>query len=758
MAKLEPCENCPFGGPRVHYGGRLDSPFVIVGDSPTIKECINQESLSGSIAEIVWKELPNHSPDDFLLLNAIRCKPPKKRKASATNKAVTSCRSYLGEILQQYPRKLILILGSSALLAVTRNSGLKVTKIRGSLVECSFTGAVVVPAMHPGALLRGTANYRQFKLDLQIFRDLLEENEVPPKKFVQAKTYVDMELPVRRLDKYVAADIETSGFDFWHHKILCVAMSGSSEEAFVYGPQRWQDLKGTLEDPNMRFIWHNGKFDIKFLRANGIHARVDEDTMLLSYALDESARVHDLETVMSDYLGAPNYKDMLDQYLPNKKASYEVIPKDILHKYAGIDGSGTYQAFKVLRRLVAKDPDLEKLYTQVLIPASECLARVETHGLYIDQESLRTTGEELENKIADLHNAMENVAHKSFNPNSPSQVAEILYDQLGHKRLKGNSTAEGVIAKLPEDDFIRLLKQYRKTHKLHSTYVKNVWSLLENEPNSRVHPNFLIHGTRTGRLACRHPNLQNIPRGPIIRGMYKAPEGKVLIEVDLNQAELRCLALLSGDKFLTEIYTDSARSLHHEVAVDFFGADYTHEQKMRAKAVNFGIVYGREAFSIAYEFDIPVREAQRYIDQWLNRASGAAAFIKKCRDAPLRGETLITPFGRKKRHQLVSGDNLRDLQNESSNFFHQSIASDITLMAGVGSQAHLESLGAHIVIMVHDSLIIECPEDPKVVDEVVRYTIEVMEGVAPKWGLTEIPFKAEAKVGKAWATLEDYKI
>ena len=206
-----------------------------------------------------------------------------------------------------------------------------------------------------------------------------------------------------------------------------------------------------------------------------------------------------------------------------------------------------------------------------------------------------------------------------------------------------------------------------------------------------MHQTYKLHGTATSRLSCADPNVQNVPRDPLLRGMFIPRPGYGILEVDYSQAELRCLAVLSGDEGLLEIF-NSGKDLHVEMSIFLFGENFTKEDKMATKTVNFGIVYGRTAPSIAEDpklvkaradqggKPITIQEAQGWIDGWMSRFPKAAAFIEKCRMAPVKEQTIITCFGNKKRPGVVSRDKLQDIQNESANFPHQSTASNLTVV------------------------------------------------------------------------------
>ena len=783
------CDSCPFNSRTITYKGPIDSPLVIVGESPGSEELrkgIPFVGASGQLLDSVFR-----APVEPLVVNSISCFPgnpavdsrDKREKEQRLHIAVNSCNKRLHNLLKKHPRKVIIALGNAAAWAITGDHTIKITKERGNIVETPLATNGALLTVHPAYLLRGGGSLRQFRRDLQCAQLLFEYNERmvfknPTFEVIESKEQLkDFVNNLLQKAEYIAADIETGGFKFRSDKLLCMGLSFDGSHVYIIPAdllQLFTDLGGF--DVKGRWIWHNGKFDIKFLRYQlNAPARVDEDTMLLSYANDEIRGIHDLEQVGTDWLGSPNYKNMLEAYLPNKKTSYAVIPKDVLFDYLAKDVAITFQVFGKLRKIVRSDKNTEKLYTRTLIPASELLARTELNGIEVDQKRVKTNSIELQLEINRLGLKLNSIAEKAIgqkiNPNSPVQVKKLLFDGLKLKirnRIPTSTNVE-VLKKLPKHPAVATLLEYRKQTKAFGTYVKNMPTYLEDD--GRVHATFKLHGTVTGRLASSDPNVQNIPRLARLRDQFVAPEGKILMETDLNQAELRSLAVLSGDEFLCKIYESEHMSLHDEVAIELFGKDFDYEDKMRAKAVNFGIIYGRTAVSIALEFGISMREAQSWIDTWFKRFPKAHEFIQKCRAAPSRRQSIITTFGRKKRFGVLSNINMRNVLNEASNFPHQSIASDITLHAAMimtrcGPKDYLKKFpfkrlkdfNCKLINLIHDSVLIEVPDDEQTINEVAKLTVGIMEAVPKVWGLTRIPFKADVDIGKSWGTLKKFLI
>jgi len=761
---VEGCHDCPVRGKKVGSRGNPKAGLVYVGESPGVEELRDGEPFIGPSGKLLWVSTPGGDSPEILTTNAMCCRIPGKadenpRLKALKHKASITCSGRLLDEIKAHPRRVIVALGNYALWALTGNYNFKISQVRGKIIPSQYATIGIIPVMHPAALLRGTGNLRQFRRDIAYAHHLANGGApyqpIEPRYEVfgtpQAVAKAVKDLINQPL---ISCDVETTGFNSRTDKIIDLGLAYNPEFVYLFPAEVIPHLQRLFALSRSRWLYHNGKFDVQFLRKAGLKARVDEDTLLLSYALDEQKGVHDLETIAGDLFDAPDYKHLVRPYL-GKGRTYADIPKGVLYKYRlAPDVSYTLQAFRQLREQVRADVHLEKLYTKTLIPASDLLSYVETHGLYVNQDQVNTNQEVFEGRLAELLTQIKAIGGENFNPNSTYDVAELLFDKMRLPRKRGRSTDKKVLAKLPQKPIIKLIQEHRKVAKALSTYVYAIRDASAHD--GRVHATYLIHGTRTGRLSSNEPNLQNIPRAKEQRSMFMAPPGKVLMEVDLNQAELRSLAALSNDAFLCSVYNDPAGvSIHDRVAIKFWGANFTPEDKMKAKNVNFGIVYGITSTGLVEQIGGSKQEAQGFIDMWFDNAPEAHTFIKKCRSAPVRGVTLITAFGRKKRHMIVTRENLHELQNEASNFPHQSIASDITLHAAIRVRRRLIKLNAHIVNLIHDSMLIEMPNNPYVIAAVGKTVITEMQQVPRDWGITRVPFKAEAKVGTRWGYLTD---
>ena len=782
------CIGCPFGGPKVGSKGDPKSPIVFVAESPGIEEVKNGEPLVGPSGKLFHEFVPEDG--SVYILNALECRPLGSLKNEAKmNEAAMCCRDHMIDKVTMHPRRLVVAMGNAAVRSLTGNFGLKITQIRGRLIPSEISELGIFPMVHIAALMRGTGSYRQWKQDIQYAMELGQgadpRKHIPGRvKFAPKHCTQDwVDDLFNRLGTELTGDIETTGFDHIKDRILSIGVTPRYNPgvSYCFYPHHLPLIRNYLESSRISWCWHNGKFDVKFLRQAGVHAKVDDDTMLMSYTLDESSGVHDLETVSADVLDAPDYKHMIQPYLPNKDASYELIPPRLLGEYQAIDTCNTAQVRTIYRERVRNDPALERLYTDTLIPASEMLAQVENNGICTDPERLIENEKYFQDMKDDIGAQINEMIGYQINPGSPKQVSELLFRRMKFPNRKKGSTAEDVLLALQkrtEHPIFALILKHRKAVKMGGTYVKGIARYVDPLTN-RVHATYLIHGTRTGRLACRNPNLQNPPRDPQIRGTFVAAPGYELVEVDLSQAELRSLAALSGDPALCEVF-NSGGSPHKDLSIYLsqvgtyapdwlqryaaYSADPSNltlqlakEEYTRSKNVNFGIIYGITAFGLMEQINDTKAVAQEMLDGWAGRYPVASGFIARCRNTVTKNQVMTTCFGRKKRVGLVSRANLNFLQNEAANFPHQSIASDITLTAAIRTEPTLRSWGVRIVNLIHDSILMEVPITPQ--NEIRGRAIELvstaLQQVPIDMGITKVPFETDAEVGHRWGSLKE---
>jgi DNA polymerase-1 len=463
-----------------------------------------------------------------------------------------------------------------------------------------------------------------------------------------------------------------------------------------------------------------------------------------------------------------------------KNVTLETYPKyfDALCERVAVDADLTFQLEEVLQAEVNKpgNESLRKVYDTFIMPVASFLSRVEQNGMLVNEDLLLELDKQYEVKLDDILREIEDSASQfwdrdlylaetdaksapvKFNPGSPKQMSWMVFDRLKlkPKRRKGRSTDADVLESIDTDlPLIKKVLEYRGVQKEKSTYV--VGTLKLRDIDGRVRTNFSLHITATGRLSSKEPNVQNVPSANgvgNIRRAYLPREGYVLLEVDYSGAELRWLAFLSQDRELLKIFK-SGRNLHKETATKIYGPHYTPQQKMRAKAVNFGIPYGREAASFKDEFGITMEEAQEMIDGWLNAYPDARDYLQWCADQVLAGRYLQTPWGNRRRAGLVTPESLHNLQNEFKNFPIQGSSSHTLVYSGLSVEQHLlTEYNTYIIDLIHDSMLLEVPKDKDTVLAVAKYVDKVMVDTPIKLFNCNIPFKTDTDIGPDWGSLE----
>ena len=513
--------------------------------------------------------------------------------------------------------------------------------------------------------------------------------------------------------------------------------------------------------------------------------------MLLSWCLDErpgdpesGAGGHSLEWLLKDELGWPKYEPAsVRQYkktgeLPDKRTRID------LYEYNGKDAAGTLALFQVLKERAINDNVWNKPYRSLLIRLSETLSRVEAQGVLYDAEQACDI---LEGEVWPLLKGwkatMRDITRlPTLNPNSPKQLEQLLYEDWGithdlkRPRIENQgkrSTDKDVREKILRDQyrtrpnvdreaisqFIQLLDKFKELDKQRGTYLEGM--VLKRGRDGRIYTDFKIHGTESGRLSSSRPNLQNITRTkdglPNIRRAFVPDPGCVFISADLSQAELRTIAVLSGDRNLRAVYTDTGRSLHREVAAQFYGENYTYEQYVRSKNINFGVAYWQSAFTFAQMYYMPQREAQDFIDFWWSRFPQVWEWTKATEQIVMEQGEIQSPFGHKRRFYVIPADEggRQHVVKQGINFLPQNIAGNITLWALCNIAEKLDWRIAQPRITVHDNIIVNCRESH--VDEVaalVKYEMENTPLEAIEW---EFPYLADLSVGYDWGTLNEYE-
>ena len=516
----------------------------------------------------------------------------------------------------------------------------------------------------------------------------------------------------------------------------------------------WNALLNALFAGNIKKVSHNVKDLTRTLLENGLNAEgFVFDTALAAYLADATSGKYEIGQLFAAYfhteLVKPAYLDPDAFSLLGDTAGAEAS----FHSYTA--------AVEALYGVLAprlKELNLEELYHTAELPLCRVLAEMELAGCRVDKGALVSFGEMLSEKAGALEQDIYNMAGEEFNINSPKQLGEILFGKLGlphgKKTKTGWSTNADVLEKLRyEAPIVGAVLEYRQYTKLKSTYAEGLLKAMD--PDGRIRTRFQMTVTDTGRLSSREPNLQNIPTrtdlGSEIRKMFIPAEGCVLVDADYSQIELRLLAHISGDTAMQAAFTSGA-DIHTATAAQVFHvdpADVTHEMRRRAKAVNFGIVYGISAFSLSQDIGVTVAEAKAYMEAYFATFPGVRKYMDDVvAQAKERGYVETLFHRRRDLPEIKSSNfNMRSFgERVALNMPIQGTAADIMKLAMVAVETRLkaELPEAKLVLQVHDELIVECPEDQAAA--AAKLLEEEMEQVAH----LSVPLTAEAHWGRNW--------
>ena len=515
----------------------------------------------------------------------------------------------------------------------------------------------------------------------------------------------------------------------------------------------WQALLAALFAADIPKVSHNVKDLMRALLDAGLPAEgFVFDTALAAYLLDATAGKYDLPRLFVSYFNQELEKPVhlepdAFSHLGDRSAAWAS-----LHSY----GAAIEALHGVLLPRL-REQGMEKLYFDVELPLCRVLADMERSGFLVDGGALARFGRELSDTIDRLEQRIYAAAGQQFNINSPKQLGKVLFEDLGlphgKKTKTGWSTNADVLEKLKDHPLVADVLTYRQYAKLKSTYADGLLKVID--PDGRIRTSFQMTVTATGRLSSTEPNLQNIPTrtelGSKMREMFVAAPGHVLVDADYSQIELRLLAHISGDTAMQQAFLSGA-DFHTVTAARVFHVpqdQVTHQMRSRAKAVNFGIVYGISAFSLSQDIGVTVQEAKEYMDRYFATYTGVKQYMTDVVDKAREQGYVETLWHRRRAlPELKSSNfNMRSFgERVALNMPIQGTAADIIKLAMVRVHSRLarEGLAARLIMQVHDELIVECPE--KEAPRVEALLQQEMQGVAE----LSVPLLAEAHTGRNW--------
>lgn len=758
---------------------------AVVGEAPGFNETVYGKPFTGPSGRLLGTVLSHYGfrRSEVMLTNVCLCRPPNN--ATPPRAAINACAPRLARDIQDLGATDIIALGGTAGTLLVDDPG-TITRLRigppkqlaawarqeGNSKESSVR---VIPTWHPAYCLRSADAFPALVSDIGKIKEASREPWSPP-QWQTADDVTDALEAIRQLSATegpLVIDIEV-GFDkdeaFDHpnnYSLLCVGIGYARGRAVVLGEGALTDssavdglrtlLTTTPSGARRRIIAHNGKFDLA-----GLYPRLGTlelwfDTMLASYCLDERPGNHGLKVLAVERLGAPKYDEEIRRYVP-RRGNYADIPRPILYKYNAYDVACTWDLYEMFEASLGR-ADLRKVH-DFLVRASNQLMFLELNGIAIDREAMRNLAIQYQHRLEEIEAKIDEIIRTSttdtqgINPRSPKQVKEYLATQKITVASTNEETLKVILDKVNPQSatahFAQAMLLYRRQHKLYSTYIEGIRKRMYR---GRIYTTYLLHGSTSGRLASRNPNLQNIVRDAEIRRQFgvSKPEN-VLVQCDYANAEARVMAHLAQDEYLRQILSDQTPGykFFNELSDQLYGVGkWGKEEYIRTKAFFYGIAYGRETYSIAMEFGLPMTVADRQYREFLGLFPQVMEWQASVKERVLKGGSLVTPFGRKRRFWLITDQNRKDVLNEALSYLPQSTASDICLSAFIRLRPMLRGLG-YFRLTIHDALVAECSEANT--DKVAELLSTVMAEEGRKFS-DYVPWPVDVSVGKSWGDL-----
>lgn len=628
-------------------------------------------------------------------------------------------------------------------------------------------------------LLRGPdmEKLKEFYLEMHFMTLLKELGTTENSALIEAKdvsyTLINDEKQLKecieklKVAKELCIDTETSHLSPMESELVGIGLGLRPKEAWyiplngtIPNEKVIQLLRPLLEHPHIKFFGHNIKYDLHVLAAHGLHVQnISFDTIIASYLLSPHKQRHGLDQLCLEKFGKIKIPitDLIGK--GKKQTSMKDVPLDKISYYCCEDVDYTFR-LKELFQKELKDENLLAVFEKIELPLIPILMKMERHGIFLDISKMQAMSADLALQIAKLQTEIYKIAGETFNINSPKQLSQILFEKLQitppKKTLTGYSTSADVLELLQDTSpIISKIIEYRLFEKLRSTYVDSLPEQV-NRKTGRIHCTFNQSVTATGRLSCQDPNLQNIPvRSPEGRKLRTAFKPERLhwsyLSADYSQIELRLLAHLSDEPVLIKAFQEG-EDIHSYTASVVFDVplrEVTAEMRHRAKAVNFGILYGQQAFGLAKELNISTKEAAFFIETYFQRYQKVKEYLETCKESVRRTGKSFTITGRQRPIPDIHNNNpmIRSAAERLAvNTPLQGTTADLIKLAMIQidqlfKKNHEEGF---MMLQIHDELIFELPDDK--IEKIAGDVKKIMENVFS----LKVPLVVDISIGKNW--------
>ena len=603
------------------------------------------------------------------------------------------------------------------------------------------------------------------KIDRGLYKSILNEKDLDKLiKTLNEKSLISIDTETSSLNP-LEADLIGFSFSYAPNQAFYVPLAhkkvkGIKKEIFI------KKIKPILEDPSIKKVGQNMKYDFIILKNNGIEVESVEDTMLLSYTLDAGNNRHNMDTLSEIHLRHKtiSYKELVGT--GKKQLNFSDINLDEATKYAAEDADVTLRLYNLLLDRV-NDEKLNKIYEIFEKPMIKLLAKLETNGIKIDDKYLKKLSKKFEERLKTIEKKIYKISGKEFNIGSPKQLGEIIYNDLKIAKLK--KTKKGSLAtnaKILEDlaltghKFPNLILEWRQVSKLKSTYTDALQEHISKK-TKRVHTSFLLAATNTGRLASSDPNLQNIPiktlDGKEIRKAFIAEKNNILISADYNQIEMRILADMADVKELKKAFRNN-QDIHTLTASQVFNVPINkvnEEFRRKAKAINFGIIYGITQYGLAKQISVSNQEALDFINSYFKKFPEIKDYMNSTINTCRKQGYVSNIFGRRIHLRGINDKNfsVRSFQERAAiNAPIQGSAADIIRLAMIKIDKILEqdkTNNTKMLLQIHDELIFECLKKDEV--QIKKMIKEAMISVSSsEYHMFSVPLEVSINSGDNW--------
>ena len=630
-------------------------------------------------------------------------------------------------------------------------------------------------------LSRAISFYGETKLDnnLELKNLKIQSTKINTKKYesITDENQLNSWIKILNEQSVISVDTETSSLSILEANLVGISFSYAPNKA-CYIPLAHKNIKGLkkelvikkikpiLEDPSIKKVGQNIKFDFSILKKNGIVINSIEDTMLISYALDAGTNRHNLDTLSEIHLNHKtiSYKDLVGS--GKNKLSFSDIEIDKATEYAAEDADVTLRLYNHLKDRLDKEK-LNNIYESFEKPMVQILSTLELNGIKVNNIYLKKLSKNFEEKIKKMEKEIYKIASKEFNIASPKQLGEIIYNELKIAKLKktkkgGLATNANVLEDLAHTGhkFPKLILAWRQISKLKNTYSDALQQHI-NKSTKRVHTSFLLAATNTGRLASSNPNLQNIPikseEGREIRKAFIAEKKNILISADYNQIEMRILADMADVKELKKAFKNK-EDIHSLTASQVFNVPINkvnEDLRRKAKTINFGIIYGITQYGLAKQISVTNQEALDFINSYFKKFPEIKDYMQSTINACRKQGYVSNIFGRRIHLKGINDKNfsVRSFQERAAiNAPIQGSAADIIRLAMIKINKLIEEKNkfeTKMLLQIHDELIFECLEKDK---ESIKKTIkEIMISISSsEYHMFSVPLEVNVNSGYNW--------